>query len=170
MKKFLNNLSKHSGFTSTEINVLLFITVTFIIGAFGKYFKYKSSIKTLKKFDYSKQDSLFLELNKKDIVQNLDKNIQKKVDSKPELLDFRNKKKVIKKSNVLILKNSSININTASINTLIRLPGIGIKTAKKIIELRDKKTKFKSLNDLLEVKGIGKEKLKKIKKYLFIEK
>jgi competence protein ComEA len=171
LKQILNNLSKRLGLTSTEVNVLLFVTIAFVIGAFGKYFKYKSNIKTIRKFNYSKQDSLFLELNKRDIVQNTDiKNIQKRVDSKPELLDFRTKKKDIKKKNVLTLTNSSININTANLNTLIRLPGIGIKTAKRIIELREKRIKFNSLNDLLDVKGIGHEKLKKIKKYLFIEK
>ncbi len=171
LKQILSNLSKRLGFTSTEINVLLFITITFIIGALGKYFKYKSNIKTERNFNYSKQDSLFLELNKKELILGSDfKNIQKRVDSKPELSDFRNKKKDIKKKSVQNLYPKSININTAGVNTLIRLPGIGIKTAKRIIKLRNNKTKFNNLDDLLEVKGIGKEKLKRIKKYLFIEK
>jgi len=171
LKQFINNLSKRLGFTSIEVNVLLFITVTFIVGAFAKFFKYNSSVKTLRKFNYSKQDSLFLELNNKSQEQNIyKKNVQKRVDSKPELLDFRNKKKDIKKKDKLTLLSGSININNAGLNTLINLPGIGFKTAKKIIELRKRKKKFTSLNDLLEVKGIGSRKLKKIKKYLYIEK
>ena len=49
------------------------------------------------------------------------------------------------------------------------MPGIGKKTAEKIIELREKKGKLENLNELLEVKGIGKKKLEVIKKYIFIE-
>ncbi len=170
LKHFLSNFSKRLGFTTTEINVLLFVTITFIIGAVGKYFNYSSKIKSLRKFTYSKQDSLFLELNTKNITKNIyKKNVQKRVDSKPELLDFRVKKNAVKKKRVLTLRERSININKAGLNTLIKLPGIGSKTAEKIIELRKKKIKFTSLNDLIEVKGIGSGKLKKIKKYLYIE-
>lgn len=59
-----------------------------------------------------------------------------------------------------------ININTADLAELCRLPGIGEKTAQKIIELRNRLGKFSSVNQLLIVKGIGDKKLQTIKPYI----
>lgn len=58
------------------------------------------------------------------------------------------------------------NINTATIEELIQIPGIGPKTAEKIIEYRTLHGNFKELNELLNVKGIGEKKLEMIKKYI----
>jgi competence ComEA-like helix-hairpin-helix protein len=52
----------------------------------------------------------------------------------------------------------NVNINTASMDDLISLPGIGKATAKKIIDNRP----YKSLEDLEKVPGIGEKKLKKL--------
>jgi competence protein ComEA len=49
------------------------------------------------------------------------------------------------------------------------LPGIGEKTAEKIIELRTERGKFKKLDELMDVKGIGEVKFNKIKKFLYIK-
>jgi competence ComEA-like helix-hairpin-helix protein len=61
-----------------------------------------------------------------------------------------------------------ININKANVNQFASLPGIGVKTASKIIAFReslpDKKFTFKS--QLLEVKGIGRKKLEQIWIYI----
>jgi DNA uptake protein ComE-like DNA-binding protein len=44
-----------------------------------------------------------------------------------------------------------------------------IKTAEKILILRNKKNGFRNINELTEVKGIGLKKFEKIKKYLILE-
>lgn len=54
-----------------------------------------------------------------------------------------------------------ININKADAKTLQTLPGIGEKTAQKIIEQRKKKP-FMNKEELLKVKGIGEKTLEKI--------
>lgn len=48
-----------------------------------------------------------------------------------------------------------VNINSASANQLADLKGVGLKKAEAIIEWRKKYGGFKSLDDLVQVKGIG---------------
>lgn len=50
-----------------------------------------------------------------------------------------------------------VNINEADIEQLSTLPGIGEKTAKEIIIYRDENGYFKTIEDIKEVKGIGKQ-------------
>ena len=56
-----------------------------------------------------------------------------------------------------------IDINLAGPAELIKLPGIGASTAAKISAYRDTNGPFKTVDELLNVKGIGPEKLEKIK-------
>jgi len=65
-----------------------------------------------------------------------------------------------------IKKSKLVNINLAGINELTTLPGIGVKTAEKIIKFRKANGKFKKKSDLLKVKGIGEKKLRKIEKLI----
>jgi competence protein ComEA len=50
---------------------------------------------------------------------------------------------------------ASININTATATELEVLPGVGLATAARIIEYRQKVGGFKKVEDLMNVKGIG---------------
>jgi len=59
-------------------------------------------------------------------------------------------------------KTSIININTASLEELSTLKGIGSKKAQKIIEYRTK-TPFKTKEQIMEVSGIGESLYNKIK-------
>jgi competence protein ComEA len=55
-----------------------------------------------------------------------------------------------------------VNVNTASADEIAAaLNGIGEKKAQKIVEFRTKNGDFKSLNELLYVKGIGPKIVKK---------
>lgn len=54
-------------------------------------------------------------------------------------------------------------INNADVNGLVKLPGIGEVLARRIIEYREKHGKFKKLEDLKNVSGIGEKKIEMIR-------
>ena len=66
-------------------------------------------------------------------------------------------------NNTNINKENKININTATQTELETLPGIGPSTATKIINYRKEKGKFKDIEDIKNVRGIGDSKYKQIK-------
>lgn len=59
--------------------------------------------------------------------------------------------------------SSLIDINTASVTELTALPGIGPSKANAIVTYRQQNQGFKSINDLMEVKGIGQKTFEKLK-------
>lgn len=65
-------------------------------------------------------------------------------------------------------KQGEVNINTASQTELETLPGIGPSTALKIVNYRKEKGKFKKIEDIKEVSGIGDSKYNKIKDLITI--
>ena len=60
-------------------------------------------------------------------------------------------------------KQVMVNINTANIEKLQTLPGIGESIASKIIEYREQNGKFKTIEDLKNVSGIGESKFSNLK-------
>ena len=65
--------------------------------------------------------------------------------------------------------NLIVNINTANEAELEQLPGIGPSISSKIVEYRNKNGKFKSIEDIKNVTGIGDSKFDKIKEYIKIK-
>ncbi len=130
----------------------------FLIGLFLKYifdFNPPAEQKSLATFE--KKENFFI-----DSVSFK----EKKVESKQEVSDFstNDKNRIFqKKAKAGKIK---ININQAGINELSSLPGIGEKTARKIIDYRNKHGLFKIKENLLKVKGIGKKKFEKLKYFI----
>jgi competence ComEA-like helix-hairpin-helix protein len=163
----IEKLSRKIGFTLTEFYVIIFLAGLFVLG-----FIYKELIKDdgsaeYKQMDYSEQDSLFDYYSNPDAefddVQSTGSTfIKRKVLELPESSFYAEK-------DVSTLNERSININTAGIDELSMLPGIGEKTAEKIMLLRHERGKFKRLEELMDVQGIGEVKFNKIKKFLYIE-
>ena len=66
-------------------------------------------------------------------------------------------------------KNEKININTATQTELETLPGIGPSTSLKIVNYREENGKFKSIEEIKEVSGIGDAKYENIKELICVE-
>jgi len=84
-------------------------------------------------------------------------------------------RKLIRKSTKKDVKRAKaapkpININRANSEELQQVPGIGPATAEKILQMRKSYGAFKSIDDLLSIRGIGKKRLEKMRKYLTISK
>jgi competence ComEA-like helix-hairpin-helix protein len=63
-----------------------------------------------------------------------------------------------------------VNLNTATSEELQQVPGIGPATAGKILQMRKTYGAFKSVDDLLAIRGIGPKRLEKMRKYLTVGK
>lgn len=64
--------------------------------------------------------------------------------------------------------NIIVNINKASAEEIATLPGIGEKTAKLIVDYRDKNGSFKKPEDIRKVKGVGEKLFEKIKESITV--
>jgi competence protein ComEA len=62
-----------------------------------------------------------------------------------------------------------INLNTATLDELTRLPSVGPSRAQAILELRSKIGGFKKLDDLMRVKGIGRKTFRKLEPLLRLD-
>jgi competence protein ComEA len=63
---------------------------------------------------------------------------------------------------------SKVNLNTATADQLASVPGLGPKLAARIVEQRQKSGGFKSVEDILSVKGIGEKSFAKIQGHLTV--
>jgi len=63
-----------------------------------------------------------------------------------------------------------VNLNTATSEELQLVPGVGPATADKILQMRKSYGAFKSVDDLLAIRGLGAKRLEKMRKYLTVGK
>ena len=66
-------------------------------------------------------------------------------------------------------KNEKININTAGEDELMKITGIGESTAKKIIEYRNQNGRFKTIEDIKKIPGIGDSKYNNMKEEIRVK-
>jgi competence protein comEA helix-hairpin-helix repeat region len=64
---------------------------------------------------------------------------------------------------------AAVNINTANVEELQQLKGIGAKKAAEIVAYREAHGEFKNVDELTNVKGIGKATLEKLRQELVVK-
>ena len=95
-----------------------------------------------------------------------EENAQEKTNNKSEEKNNNNiTSKTVIENNVN-KKNTKVNINTATQTELESLPGIGSSIATKIIEYRKENGKFKNIEEIKKINGIGENKYKKIRELI----
>lgn len=61
-----------------------------------------------------------------------------------------------------VSSDGRISINTADVDELTKIPGVGKATAQRIIDYRNQNGRFTAIEDLMKIKGIGKAKFEKM--------
>ncbi|MCX7875045.1 MAG: helix-hairpin-helix domain-containing protein [Melioribacteraceae bacterium] len=166
LNKIIDQLSSKLNLTNTELKIFLFLLFTLIGGIIINVWK-SSQKEDLLEVDYSKQDSMFYS-SIGNIEDEEGLSIENTNQASNNLIKVERKK--VENSNVNKNISTVVKINYATEDELSKLPGIGIKTAKNLVEYRNKNGAFKNADELLNVKGIGKSKLEKIRMLLNFDK
>lgn len=168
LKSFFSNLN----FTKSEGRILLLIIGILTVGFSVKFYNEVLSIPE-KSFDMETFESRFTSLAKSSpVVFDEEKFYNALSDDEKVLYDSLKKIEEQfydapeeRKKKINIAENS-IDLNSASMEELIALPGIGEVTAERIIQFRETKGRFRKIEDIMNVKGIGKKKFENIKPYI----
>lgn len=146
---FFKKINLTNFFTKEEISILVFLLFFTFAGIVLKNFNSFFSNSTSNQFEKTHIDSILVAVFSQEKVENIE--LETKSNSRKEL------------------KKQSINLNKATVEELTQLPGIGEKTAMKIVEYRNKYGGFKKLEDLMKIERIGPTLFEKIKDYLIIK-
>jgi competence protein ComEA len=144
--------------TPTEKRVI--IVLVLLIGGSGIIRLIKPMTVRTESYDYAQADSIFArrtELYFKQAGSRSPDRQQEYLPGGPGVLKQEDQK---------LPERGSIDLNRASPAELELLPHIGPAMAKRIVAFRNSNGNFKSLQDLMKVKGIGKKTYALIKPYL----
>lgn len=165
--KIINEIQTLLGITKMEITAVFVIFSFFGIGVLLENLNYnKKEIKS--QLIFKKLDSLALANQSTFIGTDNFGNAYPPLAVKDTIVAKEFNFTPKKQNKELLLSDKKININSATKIQLMKLPGIGEKTAIKIIEYREQK-KFQKIEDIMNVKGIGIKKFEKLKDYIDVK-
>lgn len=161
MKKFFETLSRMIGFTPNEGKIVFILVGTFLLGGALKL----AGVSTSKErsVNYAGSDSIFYEKSRQGYIA------AESDDTLPgtALMEQNENAQALEVKDTTSDQHP-ININTATKEEFMKLPGIGEAMAERIILYREDKGIFTSLSQLLNVKGIGEKKLEQLKPFIIL--
>ena len=142
------------GFTRNEIKVIMLLSITFLFGLAIRYYRSSSmpAKSTGKEFDYSIPDSIFEARSRPD-TQVVSTGSLPKITS----------------GGVSDSSVAPVNINSATADELVQLPGIGPAYAARIVTYRKLNGPFASVDDLEKVKGIGEKRMERLRPFVRVK-
>jgi len=66
-------------------------------------------------------------------------------------------------------EDNKINLNSATVEELVKIPGLNKELAEKIIAAREENGEFIDMEELLEIDGIDMKLLRQLKKHIKVE-
>ena len=140
----LKRIADWIALTNTERKVILFLVVVLIAG--GGIRLYQAAFSSAQQFDYHASDSTFAALS---------------TTIEDDSVGASNER--------IGVESSKININTATKQQLLYLPGIGEVTADRILKYRAEAGKFSNVDELSAVKGMSKKKIENLRPLITIQ-
>ncbi len=153
LARLLHKIQEKFGLTKSEAGIILFLSVGLIVGGTARIFNLD---KSTAKYDFSSSDSFFVAASSK---------IDSVIAVEEDTAGNRPAAARRKQSSV----DTPLDLNRATVEDLVSIPGIGNVTAQRIVDYRSSNGKFGSVEELKNVKGIGAKKLEQMKPYLRVE-
>ena len=136
-------------FTRQERIVIYFLVVTLGVGAVLRLVRNQRIEKQLTPNRFYEEEQQFIKITEQinsDSLQFVDKDNSTPESSGVDTL-----------TEGIVGVVNLVNLNTAGVNELSKLPGIGPAIAERIKDYRDRNGPFKNKSDIVLVKGIGKK-------------
>jgi competence protein ComEA len=149
MKRF-TDLQHRFGFTPNEIRVIALLSLTLLAGTVITWLRSPDGTPGVIRpaFNYAQADSEFA------------------ARSRMSLDDAAPRTPVRSRPSRRPLSPGSIDINTASTDQLILLPGIGEAFAERIVQYREEHGPFARVDELIAIRGIGPHILSKLRPFV----
>jgi competence ComEA-like helix-hairpin-helix protein len=151
--KFPSFFHEKLGFTRNELKVVLLLSSTLLVGLGVRWYSETFSSPRAggpSKFDYTRSDSEFLARTR--VLDSLRSGLPAEARSAPGSRT-----------------RSFLNVNTASEHELMVLPGIGEKYAQRIVRFRLEHGAFQTVEELIQVRGIGPKTLERIRPLITVK-
>lgn len=150
LRRLIQKIQESLALTKNESKIIAFLAFGMLLGGVVRLWQVHGKIPD---YNYRQTDEIFYESSSR---------VDSIISAEEETLKVKSSTQHKK------APASPIDINSASIEDLSSLPGIGKATAERIVEYRKTQGKFVTIEDLMRVKGIGEKKFQKLKSMVVV--